>query len=242
MVLSSLALGISLVFSAVKFFEWVLHSDPRSILRVGRWLLLTVAAASVPGLVMLLVYEQWTAAMLLGSFLITAPALFAWRTILPRARVGPLRAPGAPTSSAPEGGFEHDSGPSVPDPDLVREAATVLERYLIHTGAITGGSRDTPAHTRPRTDDGHAQAPMDAGEALAVLGLDADASAAAIRDAHRNLMQRVHPDRGGTNYLAAKINRAKDVLLAEARGMPPAPARKAARASPRRAASKDAKA
>lgn len=90
------------------------------------------------------------------------------------------------------------------------ESAQLLEAYLhrMHgddwqdsaAGKKSGGS---PANSSN----------LGREEACAILGLSPDADREQIISAHRKLMQKIHPDRGGSDYLAAKINQAKSVLL-----------------------------
>ena len=93
--------------------------------------------------------------------------------------------------------------------ECVRDADSlrVLEAYLDRR---LGADWRSAQHAPPPRGAG---SDMTRDEALAVLGLTEGASVDEIRAAHRRLIQRMHPDVGGTADLAARINRAKDVLL-----------------------------
>jgi hypothetical protein len=82
------------------------------------------------------------------------------------------------------------------------ESIPLLETWLDRTHP---GWRDIPSEP----SDG----PMTRAEALSVLGLAEGADAEAVRAAHRRLMRSAHPDRGGSDWLAARINQARDILL-----------------------------
>ena len=86
------------------------------------------------------------------------------------------------------------------------DSAQLLDSYLQQRFA-----GETPFGQQPPPDDSGAN--IGRVEALAVLGLQEGASEEDIIAAHRKLMQKLHPDRGGNDYLAAKINQAKDLLL-----------------------------
>lgn len=96
------------------------------------------------------------------------------------------------------------------------ESARLLETYLDKRYGEAWRADDNDE--KEETGGGSAGAAvngtgMSRDEAYEILGLPADASPEAIIKAHRRLMQRLHPDRGGSAYLAARINAARKTLL-----------------------------
>jgi hypothetical protein len=92
------------------------------------------------------------------------------------------------------------------------QAAQLLEAYIARFGQGQGAGASGTNGGR-RTGAPGPTGPMTVEEAYAVLGLTPGASRDDILAAHRSLMKKYHPDQGGTTYLAAKINEAKDVLI-----------------------------
>jgi hypothetical protein len=120
-----------------------------------------------------------------------------------------------------QGKFAGRSFSSLSDDDLLAlldelhttdgKGAILVEAYL---------DRRVPDWRERHADSAKKEAPrgrasggMTRDEAYHALGLKSGASDDEIRAAHRKLMKKVHPDQGGSDYLAARINEAKDVLL-----------------------------
>ena len=91
------------------------------------------------------------------------------------------------------------------DPESVQLLDSYLEQRFPDEEPSPGGNSGA------EVDSGA----MNRREAMQILGVDAEASRDDIVAAHRKLMQKLHPDRGGSDYLAAKINEAKDFLLGQ---------------------------
>lgn len=97
------------------------------------------------------------------------------------------------------------------DPESLR----LLESYLDRTHP--GWRDDMQADQARRQGAAAGTRGMDTKEAYEILGLEEGASEAEVREAHRRLMKQVHPDRGGSAALAARINQAKDRILGKHR-------------------------
>ncbi|HCM83627.1 MAG TPA: hypothetical protein DIS76_03570 [Rhodospirillaceae bacterium] len=87
-----------------------------------------------------------------------------------------------------------------------QRSASVLMTYLDHTQLDDWRARFRARFTKTKEQ-------MAREEALQILGLKEGASDDDVKAAYRRLMSRLHPDAGGTDYLAAKVNMAKDLLL-----------------------------
>lgn len=97
------------------------------------------------------------------------------------------------------------------DPDGLRLLEAYLDRRF--PGWRVDADRDRDTRPGPEAKPGA----VSEEEAYQILGLEPGASPEEVRRAHRTLMMKLHPDQGGTTYLAARVNAAKEVLLSRHR-------------------------
>ena len=229
--------GIALLVGLLLIGRWFVQAPPSQVAGIAKVIAFLLIVAAIIALVAV---GRWSWAMFVVPALL--PWLLRLRGLknLHKASKGPTRGQRSNVSTetlAME--LDHDSGDmdgvvlsgpfedrrlsdldSVLLADLYRwmagvdaQGARLLEAYLDRTlGAewrrAAGKDGADDAGT---ADDGA----MSRDEAYRVLGLTPEADDEAVRLAYRRLMQHLHPDKGGSPYLAAKINAAKALLLGE---------------------------
>jgi hypothetical protein len=226
-------LGLALLAGAILIARWFVSAEPRQVLRVLRW---TAAVLAVLFILFVLFIGRQALIVMALPFLI--PLAMRMRHL--RGRLKTMRGPSPGQTSEVATRFlrmtlDHDSGEmdglvlegrhagrrlgQLPLESLLElyrdylredeESLSVLEAYLDRVHGETWREQAQAGA------GGGASASMTREEAYEILGLEPGASPEEIRAAHRRLMQHAHPDHGGSNYLAAKINQAKDLLLGE---------------------------
>ena len=228
-------LGLALLAGGLLSLRWFVNAEPAQVAKALRWSLLGAAVAV--GLVLIFVGRHVLLFFLLPALL---PFLLRSRTLWRRAKAAAGPAPGRTsevTTRFLRMVLDHDSGEmsgevqegafagrelaQLDQAELIAlwrecraadaQSAAVLEAYLDRT---LGADWREAAGAGGGESAGGAEG-MSRQDAYEILGLEPGASDSDIREAHRRLMQKVHPDHGGSNYLAANINRAKELLLGE---------------------------
>jgi hypothetical protein len=212
-IISAVILGLSVLATAAKFLDWFLHSDPRTMVRTVRWMLVMLLVVGIPLLVFMLLREQWIGAMLLGAGLLIVGSFLQWRALLAplNSLFSRFRPKPRPFDMPPV--WEEEEESATADPQTVLRAAAVLEAYVRQTApALAPPELRRLGHAEPGDDEDDTDE-MTVKEALEVLGLPDGAGIADVHTAHRRLMRMADPDAGGSPYLAAKIDEARDVLI-----------------------------
>lgn len=88
-----------------------------------------------------------------------------------------------------------------------------LTRHLPWLAPLIAKRARAKTEQQSGSDSTDTPPPLSADEARQLLGVSAGAGREEIVEAHRRLIQKLHPDRGGNDYLASRINAAKELLL-----------------------------
>lgn len=233
-------LGLCLIAGLGLMGRWLLNAEPRDILRAAKWFVIVLAVGI--GLFVLsrgrLQWLLYIAPFALPFLLRITPILRAVRNA---AKLGRGPTPGQSSGVRTRWlamTLDHDTGrmdgeilqgsyagrmlSSLSPEELTalsrdlhddEESRQVFDAWLERMGAEMGGADTGSGNSRSGEPPPESESAMTPAHAREILGVAEGASEQEIRDAHRRLMLANHPDRGGSSWLAAQINRAKDVLL-----------------------------
>jgi DnaJ-like protein len=230
--------GLAILSGLLMLVYLFVNADPVRLARNLKWAGIGIAVIAVVGAVLLPPMRELAA--LLFPLALSMPALSRLRRILDRFRAPAAGQSSTIATHYLRMSLDHDTGSMSGTVlrghfagmrieemglgdllSLLRECraddedgARLLEAYLdrVHPdwrNEFSGGSGGNTGHG----GGGTASADVSVEEAYAILGLGPGATPAEIKEAHRRLMVKLHPDHGGSGYLATKINRARDVLL-----------------------------
>ena len=216
--------------------RWLIDADPKTLARTLRITGLLLALVLLLGLV---VSRNLGPALVVAGFVL--PPLLGLRRQARRAKAA--RGPSPQQSTTIRTAFlnvslDHDSGEVAGDVVAGRFAGRRFEALSIdemirlagecriadpqsqaiveaHLDRSYGFDWREAAAAGEDGGPGAADRPMDEAEALMVLGLGPDASREQIKAAYHRLMKRFHPDQGGSAEMAARLNAARDRLLAD---------------------------
>ena len=233
-----LILGLALLLGLLLAARWLTGADPKKVASALKWFgaILLVATIGI-----LFVRGQMGYLIALAGGLI--PFILRWRGILQTVRNAAKAAQGPSQGQSSEivtrllsMRLDHDSGEmhghvlegqfrnrsldTLSNTEMAAllsechaadaQSAQVLEAYL---DRMNGPDWRADFGTEGTAETAQASGPMTPDQAREILGLAPGATPEEIREAHKRLMMANHPDHGGSTYLAAQINRAKDVLL-----------------------------
>ena len=149
-VISAIVLGLSVLATIAKFLDWFVHSDPKTMVRTSRWMLLLLVLACVPLLIVMIANQQWPAAMLIGAGMLIVPTLLKWRAMF-----APLRAAFDYFRPKPRPfDMEIWDTDAADDPEMVRRAAAILEAYLGKSSLVALGDGRRSARDDRARDEG----------------------------------------------------------------------------------------
>lgn len=230
--MSYLFLVIGVLGGGALFLRWFVSAEPAILVRTLKWLAVILAVALGA---FIIVSGRWSwAPYILFLALPWIRRLRLWRRHAHSMR-GPSRGRQTEVKTRFLGMWlDHDSGEMNGEvlegsfagrrlDQLSLESLSMLLQEIV--GQDEESARVLAAYLervhpdwREQATEGAAGAgasdgPMTREEAYRILGLEPGAGPAKIKEAHRRLMSQVHPDHGGSTYLAAKINEAKDFLL-----------------------------